>query len=467
MRTEQEVREELASLFFLDVHNERRVQEWLSLIDSRQFVAAERRLIAWREESNELQRAGALESREVDPPEESSIKATDSYLDLNLAAPGVGQVLVGYSEVGTLFIKSQLQSANILLEAREVVNVENKFASYFIGVTLSRGEERNVSRVSYDEIENLVAALQAMQRVNTSVSAFQNIELRWSASGDGKFSTVVYSAGDGNFMGVISSNGENVFFNSLATLNDLAHLFLKAKAYIEVKCQRVGEVDFKAESRRVAAVLAYQLALTQLVDETTNQYQKVLSTKFRQLTYRDEYGTLEYGNFAAEVDRFIGKILPTIPSEYRDFARQIVIAAVEKVVVSNDTDVATFDGIVDPLQYEQACCTAFLKSGWSANLTPRSGDQGADIVISHGDLVGVVQCKLYSQPVGNAAVQEVIAAREYYKASLAVVVSNAAYTTSAMQLASSANVVLLHHGDIEDLSHRLGMGTSNTTQRNP
>ena len=60
----------------------------------------------------------------------------------------------------------------------------------------------------------------------------------------------------------------------------------------------------------------------------------------------------------------------------------------------------------------------------------------------------VVQCKLYSGSVGNAAVQEVIAAREYEYADLAAVVSNGPFTASARELASAANVLLLHHDEI-------------------
>ena len=56
----------------------------------------------------------------------------------------------------------------------------------------------------------------------------------------------------------------------------------------------------------------------------------------------------------------------------------------------------------------------------------------------------VVQCKLYNQPVGNKAVQEVTSAQAYYEAIGAVVITNNDYTKSARQLAESQNVWLLH-----------------------
>jgi restriction system protein len=64
-----------------------------------------------------------------------------------------------------------------------------------------------------------------------------------------------------------------------------------------------------------------------------------------------------------------------------------------------------------------------------------------------------VQCKLYAQPVGNKAVQEALAAQRYYATDHAAVVSNAAFTRSAVQLARSAGVLLLHVSDLDRLDH--------------
>jgi restriction system protein len=60
----------------------------------------------------------------------------------------------------------------------------------------------------------------------------------------------------------------------------------------------------------------------------------------------------------------------------------------------------------------------------------------------------VVQCKLYSSPVGNKAVQEVIAGRAFENADMAAVVSNMAFTKSARVLAQQAGVDLLHHDEL-------------------
>ena len=56
---------------------------------------------------------------------------------------------------------------------------------------------------------------------------------------------------------------------------------------------------------------------------------------------------------------------------------------------------------------------------------------------------------MYGQPVGNKAVQEVFSAKGYYECDLAAVVTNSSFTKSAMQLASSLDVHLLHDSEIE------------------
>lgn len=80
--------------------------------------------------------------------------------------------------------------------------------------------------------------------------------------------------------------------------------------------------------------------------------------------------------------------------------------------------------------------------------TPASGDQGADLIFSTANARIVIQAKRYTGTVGNSAVQEVHAARGFYDASAAVVVTNSTYTQSARDLAAELGVALLHEDEI-------------------
>ncbi len=103
-----------------------------------------------------------------------------------------------------------------------------------------------------------------------------------------------------------------------------------------------------------------------------------------------------------------------------------------------------------PLDYERFCARLLEQAGWKTQLTPASGDQGADILASRAGCRLVVQCKLYRSAVGNDAVQQVAAARAHQNAQAAIVVSNARFTAAAQALARTNRVALLHHEELRD-----------------
>jgi len=85
-------------------------------------------------------------------------------------------------------------------------------------------------------------------------------------------------------------------------------------------------------------------------------------------------------------------------------------------------------------------------------MTKATGDQGADVIAEKDGARMVLQCKLYSSPVGNKAVQEAFAAQRHYRANASAVVTNAAYTASAISLAATTGVQLLHYTDLNRLA---------------
>jgi restriction system protein len=104
--------------------------------------------------------------------------------------------------------------------------------------------------------------------------------------------------------------------------------------------------------------------------------------------------------------------------------------------------------ILTPLGLERHCAGILARRGWRANLTARSADQGVDVLARKGRVSVVIQCKLYSRPVGNAAVQEVIAGQAFMGATHAAVVSNQTYTRAARTLAGRTRVLLLSAEDL-------------------
>lgn len=102
-------------------------------------------------------------------------------------------------------------------------------------------------------------------------------------------------------------------------------------------------------------------------------------------------------------------------------------------------------------QFEQFVAQQLRAAGWQATVTPVGADQGLDVMATRGDLKVAIQCKRYLAAVGNAAVQEVHAARTFHGANRAVVVTSSTYTRSAQELASKLDVELLHYRDLSRL----------------
>jgi hypothetical protein len=113
-----------------------------------------------------------------------------------------------------------------------------------------------------------------------------------------------------------------------------------------------------------------------------------------------------------------------------------------------EPSISSFDGH----EYEEYCAGRLRDAGWETRYTPKSGDQGVDIIAERDGIRVAIQCKNYKQPVGNKAVQEVLAGKSYERADFAAVVSPASYTPAATQLASATGVLLLHHRQLAHLA---------------
>lgn len=87
--------------------------------------------------------------------------------------------------------------------------------------------------------------------------------------------------------------------------------------------------------------------------------------------------------------------------------------------------------------------------GWDTTDTPRTGDYGADVFARCGSESLVVQCKDWTGPAGFSAVKEVHAARTYYGANQAIVVSRSGYTRQALKAAQTFNINLYTPYDLK------------------
>ena len=155
-----------------------------------------------------------------------------------------------------------------------------------------------------------------------------------------------------------------------------------------------------------------------------------------------------------------------VTKNYNETTSEIFHETFSRFLERDSTDSAGLElEEMSPLDYEQYCAALLRTSGWEARTTVATGDQGVDIVAMCGLTKIVGQCKLYSSPVGNAAVQQVIGGREFEQAHHAFVVTNAGFTLAARALAASANVVLMHHSELADLHTKLNVPVAQTPRQ--
>lgn len=210
------------------------------------------------------------------------------------------------------------------------------------------------------------------------------------------------------------------------------------------------------------------------------EYLPKLMLKRRQLIYIDAYGDHVYDDWLRELKNFTLKRECDIRSHLLSRTPDVLVNELKATerwgnyifedeyltsdmwsVIDEILDICSYESDEEeipnlsfdtnnPYEYEHIIAQKLTELGWNAHPTSGSGDQGADVIAEKYGIVFVIQCKLYSQPVGNKAVQEVTSARDYYDASGAVVVTNNDYTKSARQLAESQTVWLLHDSQLEE-----------------
>lgn len=109
--------------------------------------------------------------------------------------------------------------------------------------------------------------------------------------------------------------------------------------------------------------------------------------------------------------------------------------------------------IVDKMtgeEFEKFLLVHFERLGYKVELTPKTGDYGADLILKKECKI-VVQAKRWTSRVGIEAIQQIIGAKEYYKADKCIVATNNYFTKNALNLADSSGVELWDRDKLIDI----------------
>ena len=184
---------------------------------------------------------------------------------------------------------------------------------------------------------------------------------------------------------------------------------------------------------------------------------------WRQNIQRDFNGDLDLDAIEKNLGRALSPNLKEMFSLYRDkhwhgVWVSFLVPFLEKVKECGDIsrfcyeldreDNYNAETISDGVAYENYIQELLEHAGFDVETTPRTGDQGVDLIAKKNYLSIAIQCKYWQSHVGNSAVQEVFAGSKYYGTTYRAVVTNAGYTSSAKDLAKHLHVLLLTDDDL-------------------
>ena len=92
--------------------------------------------------------------------------------------------------------------------------------------------------------------------------------------------------------------------------------------------------------------------------------------------------------------------------------------------------------------FEELLKNVFTVLRYDVQITKKTGDQGADLILSKDGRKISVQAKRYSKTVGNKAIQEVYSSIQFYETEEAWVITTSDFTKGAIELARKTGVKL-------------------------
>lgn len=93
------------------------------------------------------------------------------------------------------------------------------------------------------------------------------------------------------------------------------------------------------------------------------------------------------------------------------------------------------------IEFEKYCAYLLDKNNFvDIRITPPSGDHGIDILAEKDHVSYAIQCKCYSENVGNSAIQQAHTGKSLYHKDVAVVMTNRYFTAQAIEEAKALGV---------------------------
>lgn len=144
-------------------------------------------------------------------------------------------------------------------------------------------------------------------------------------------------------------------------------------------------------------------------------------------------------NYLVNIVKYISRL-----DKYISILSKHISSSIDKFSKTNENH-STMQEIdmMSGYDFENYMYMVYKNLGYLVEQTPFSGDQGADLIIHTEDGKVAMQVKRYSRNVGNRAIQEVVASKNYYGCTKCAVITNSYFTQHAIDLANCNGVSLI------------------------
>lgn len=110
---------------------------------------------------------------------------------------------------------------------------------------------------------------------------------------------------------------------------------------------------------------------------------------------------------------------------------------------------------LSPDEFERHVGDLYSYLGYSIQYTPRTGDQGVDVIAIRGEERLAIQVKRYADKASNTAVQAVHAGRTHHRCNRSILICLGGFSQGARSLASSTNVQLVDGDEYARMVHSM------------
>lgn len=240
--------------------------------------------------------------------------------------------------------------------------------------------------------------------------------------------------------------------NTIDDINKSKHYYIKKDTLVAIKNRNkiIEENNLKLKKKYKKLSEDYE-KLSQEYDEkqkTLNLVNEAITEDNRQKLLREivqlEHKNLSLSKAQKNLSEIVNKLIfqkGMLENEILDLEekrKEIFIAD------NNPISIQYIDNLTSGLEFENVFAKTLQKLGYTnIEITSSTGDFGIDILAKDdNDILYGFQCKLYSNPVGNDAIQQAYSGKKHYNCDIVIVVTNNIFTKQAIEQARETQVIL-------------------------